>query len=199
MPLKQDELDGRKARSERTRTAVVDALLDLIDEGNLQPPAQLVAERAGVSLRIVYHHFDDVQTLFAAAAARQAGRVMTLVRPVSDEGSFAARLDAFVAQRARLYTRVFNVRRAARLLEHVAPLVAESLQLVRGYKREEAERVFARELAALPPSRRRERAHALGAVCSFNTWESLRAHQRLSVDEARRVMATMISSVLKED
>jgi len=192
-------IDGRTRRSERTRAAVVDALLDLIDEGELQPSAQTVAERAGVSLRIVYHHFDDLTSLFAAAAARQSERVMALVQTISDEGAFAERLDEFVAQRARLYHRIFNVRRAARLLEHVAPMVADTLQLVRGYKRVEAERVFAHELLKFPPSRRRERAEALGAVASFNSWESLRAHQLLSVEDSRRVLATLIRAVLEED
>jgi TetR/AcrR family transcriptional regulator, regulator of autoinduction and epiphytic fitness len=195
----RQQIDGRTARSERTRAAVADALLDLIDEGELQPPAQAVAERAGVSLRIVYHHFDDLTTLFAAAGARQSERVMALVKPISDEGSFPARLEAFVAQRARLYHRIFNARRAARLLEHASPVVADTLQLVRAYKRVEAERVFARELAKFPPSRRRERSDALGAVSSFNSWESLRTHQQLSVEDSRRVLSVLITAVLKED
>ena len=43
-------LDGRLARSARTRHAVVDALLDLLGEGDLRPTAARIAERAGVSL-----------------------------------------------------------------------------------------------------------------------------------------------------
>ena len=57
-------VDGRAARALRTRNRVVDALLDLIDEGDLRPPAADVARRAGVSLRSVYQHFDDLETLF---------------------------------------------------------------------------------------------------------------------------------------
>ena len=193
-----DKVDGRTARAERTRAAVVDALLDLIDGGNLQPTAQEVAERAGVSLRIVWFHFDDQQKLFAAAAARQSERLMHDVKLLSADGPFAERLEAFVATRARVYQKVFNTRRAARLYEHAAPLVAQTLQFVRAAKREEAERVFARELGALSPSVRRDRAAALGAVTSFNTWESLRAHQQLPVDEARRVWRGLITAVLQE-
>ena len=40
--------DGRSARSQRTRNAVVDALLELNREGNLRPTAKEIAERAGV-------------------------------------------------------------------------------------------------------------------------------------------------------
>ena len=192
-------LDGRAARSERTRTAVVDALLDLIDEGTLQPTAQEVAARAGVSPRIVYFHFEDHARLFAAAAARQSERIMADVRVIPAGGPLDERLDAFVALRARLYQRAFNTRRAARLYEHTAPLVAGSLRFIRAAKREEAERVFGHELAALSPSLRRDRAHALGAVTSFNTWESLRGHAGLTVEDARRVWRQIIAAVLQED
>ena len=194
-----DKVDGRTARAERTRAAVVDALLDLIDTGALQPTAQEVAERAGVSLRIVYFHFEDHAKLFAAAAARHTERILADIKPVSGEGALPARLEQFVAVRARIYQRVFNVRRAARLYEHLSPLVANTLAFVRALKREEAERVFAHELAALPPALRRDRAAALGAVTDFNTWESLHAHQQLSVEDARRVWRGLIASVLHKE
>src|SRR5208282_909869 len=66
-------LDGRLARSARTRHAVVDALLDLLGEGDLRPTAARIADRAGVSLRLVFHHFDDLEAIyseFAGAAFR---------------------------------------------------------------------------------------------------------------------------------
>lgn len=192
-------VDGRTARAERTRAAVADALLDLIDQGELQPTAQAVAARAGVSLRIVWHHFSDGAALFAAAAARSSERVLADLRPVAADGPFAARLDAFVAQRVTLYRRIHNTRRAARLYEHAAPLVASTLAFVRALKREEAERVFSAELAALPPARRRDRARALGAVTSFAVWESLVGHQQLPVEEARRVWRGLIAAVLEEE
>ena len=194
-----NKVDGRTARAERTRAAVVDALLDLIDGGALQPTAQEVAARAGVSVRIVWFHFEDQAKLFAAAAARQTERILADVKTLPADGPFAERLEAFVAARARLYQRVFNTRRAARLYEHAAPLVANTLAFVRAAKREEAERVFGKELGKLPASRRRDRAAALGAVTSFNTWESLRAHQHLSVEDARRVWRALIAAVLQED
>ena len=199
MPLKEPASDGRAARAERTRNAVVDALLELIEEGDLQPPAQLVAERAGVSLRIVYHHFDDQERLFSTAAARHSEKVLSDIAPLAASGTLDARLDAFVAQRARLYQRIFNMRRAARLIEHTTPLVAETLALVRAYKREMAAQLFARELGAMPPALRKDRILALGTVTSFNTWESLRAHQELTIEEARRVWRGLIACVLKED
>lgn len=195
-------VDGRTARAERTRAAVVDALLDLIESGELRPSAQTVAERAGVSLRIVFHHFDDLTALFAAAAARHSERLMADLKPLSGKGTLIARLEAFVRQRVVLYERIYNVRRAARLHEHDVAPIGRTLQLVRALKREEAERIFAVELERVPLALRPDRAAALGAVTSFNTWESLRGHQQLSVEDARRVWRSLIAAVVilaKED
>jgi AcrR family transcriptional regulator len=64
--------DGRATRAERTRIAVVDALLSLNEQGNLRPTAREIAAEAGVSLRSIYVHFDDVEALFIAAAIRHA-------------------------------------------------------------------------------------------------------------------------------
>src|SRR5258705_9594197 len=63
--------DRRVARAVATRTAGVDALLRLLEEGDLRPPAPRIAARAGVSLRSVVHHFAHLESLFAAAADRQ--------------------------------------------------------------------------------------------------------------------------------
>ena len=55
--------DGRASRAARTRIAVVDALLALNEKGNLRPTAREIAAEAGVSLRSIYVHFDDVESL----------------------------------------------------------------------------------------------------------------------------------------
>ena len=95
-------LDGRLARSERTRRAVVDALLDLLGEGDLRPTAARIAERARVSLRLVFHHFDDLEAIYSELADRQAERVRPLTVPISVELPFERRVEEFCAQRARL-------------------------------------------------------------------------------------------------
>jgi len=57
--------DGRRARSERSRGAILKAMIELIEEGILVPTAQSVSDRAGVGIRTVFRHFDDMESLFA--------------------------------------------------------------------------------------------------------------------------------------
>ena len=62
--------DGRRARRERNREAVLDALMELVKEGDDDPSVDDIAARAGVSYRSVYRYFDDRADLFDAATKR---------------------------------------------------------------------------------------------------------------------------------
>lgn len=188
--------DGRHARSERTRAAIVEALLSLLDEGVLQPSAELLAERAGVSRRAVFHHFRDMDDLHATAAAKQLERVLPTLAPLPRSGPCAERLEAFVAQRCRLLAFIAPVRRAALLVEPFSPVVAERLGEARRQSRLAVEVVFALELDKAPPEERAELAAALAAASSFSFWEELHTRQRLTPEETARAMKRTLGALL---
>jgi AcrR family transcriptional regulator len=188
--------DGRLARGERARGQVIDALLELVREGDLRPTAPRIAERARVSLRTVFHHFADLEALFAAAADRQSESLRRLAVPIGPDGPLTRRLDAFVQQRARLLETIAPVRRAALLMEPFSKEIAARLADTRRLGMSEVTRVFAAELGARPPAARRELAAALHAVSGFPTWETLRRHQGLPPARARRVMRRMLAALL---
>ena len=73
--MTQPRVDGRTARSERTRNAIVDAHLQLIREGDLRPTADRIAKQAGVSLRVVQYYFTDKQTLLNSGLTELAARL----------------------------------------------------------------------------------------------------------------------------
>jgi TetR/AcrR family transcriptional regulator, regulator of autoinduction and epiphytic fitness len=188
--------DGRTVRAERTRQALVDALLGLLDAGELSPTAAAIAQRAGVSERSVFQHFPDREALFEAVARQQYERVMPTLVPVDPSLPLDERIDQFTRQRARLYELIGGVRRAALLIEHESPAVAGWLTTARRAKAAEAERVFRRELEAIPADEREPLRAALIAVCAWPAWESWRTHQRLGVSRARAAMAAAIGALL---
>ena len=190
-------VDGRLARGERARGAIVDALLALIDRGDLRPSAARIAARAGVSLRSVFQHFNDVESLFAAAASRQAERLAAHIGAVPDDGPLERRLGAFVRQRAKLLEAIAPVRRAAILTEPFSSEVQGRLGAFRKLKADEVCRVFASELSRRSPVARRRLQSALVAAASWSTWQALRDHQRLTHGEARRVLRFTLESLLR--
>src|SRR5262245_49671078 len=149
--------DGRSARSQRTRNAVVDALLELNREGNLRPTAKEIAERAGVSLRSVYVHFDDLEDLFLAAAKRHVELVSGMFVQVPDTGPLHSRAETLVRMRSRIYEDVGNVLKAAALQEPFSATLAHWLAAGRKLSQHDLERVFAAELDVLPPDERSRR------------------------------------------
>ena len=193
-----EKIDGRTARARRTREAIVDAMLALLDGGDLRPSVEDIAARAQVSPRSIFQHFGDRETLLRATGARQAERVSQIVEHIPDTGPFEARLDAFVEQRARVLEFITPVRRSAVLNEPFSDGSHAGIQAFRALKRAEAERVFGPELAALPEADREEVVRALGAATDWSTWEALRAHQGLSPDDARAVMRRTIVALLQQ-
>ena len=93
------KVDGRHARAERTHGAIVGALLDLADEGNVAPTAQELATRAGVALRSIRQHFASREILLIAAGAEHARRVVARVDHVDPRASLKTRLASFASGR----------------------------------------------------------------------------------------------------
>ncbi len=189
--------DGRSARSQRTREAVVDALLALIREGKPRPTAKEIAERASISLRSVYVHFDDLEDLFFAAAQRQMATVAAMIVPIPPDGAFADRVDTMCRLRGRIYEEVGPVRRAAALQAPCSPTLSALMVRVRAQSKRGLVEVFANELTRIPEPARTERLAALDAASSAEAWELWRGPTYgLSFEDAVRAMANATTILL---
>lgn len=188
--------DGRLLRAERTRRVVVEALLDLVQDGELHPTAQQVSDRSGVSMRSIFRLFEDVDALHAAAIAAQLERVAHLFAAPAATGPVESRMAALVAQRTRLYETIAPVRRMAiRLAPRSRPIAAELARantVLRGH----LGALFAPELAGMHPGRQADVIEALDTLTSWETWERLRTTQRLQAGAAARVVTTTALCVL---
>jgi AcrR family transcriptional regulator len=170
--------------------------MSLLDEGELSPTAERVAERAGVSERSIFQHFGDREALFNAAAVRQYERIMPTLHAIDSALPIEERLDAFVSQRASLLERVTSVRRAALLREHESETIAAWLVATRRAKAREVEKVFAEELDRLAPDSRATVLAAMIAAAAWPAWESYRIHQRLGFDRAMAAMRTTLARLI---
>jgi TetR/AcrR family transcriptional regulator, regulator of autoinduction and epiphytic fitness len=183
--------DGRLVRASRTRDAVVDALLELIDEGNLRPTAREIAARANVSLRSLYVHFDDVEALFYAASVRHAEHLEAYRTERVLEGPFEDRLASFVESRARYYEVGWNVRQAAVLQEPFSPALRTVLDKGRKASRADLVCAFGPELDGDP-----ERLAALDVVTNPVAWNVLCSHHGMTLEQAKQVIGDLVRSLL---
>jgi AcrR family transcriptional regulator len=191
-----DGPDGRSLRRARNTDAVVDAMLDLLREGGARPGAQEIADRAGVSLRTVFRHFQDLDALLAVAVQRQLDHVGPLLDAEPPTGAPADRVAAVVAHRAALYEEVGPVRRAAvRGADFHEPLRV-GLDWTRRRLRRHLEAAFAPELDRCSASRRALVVEALDAATSWAAWDTLRSSQGLSVRRAADVMTATVAALV---
>ena len=188
-------IDGRVARGERTRRRVAEALIALLEAGVIEPTARQVAEQAGVSARIVFHHYDDMEQLLRAAVAVQVERHWSRMRPIDPSLALSERVARLVRQRGSLFDAIAPVRRAAALVEHRSPVVAAELARSRAGLRQELERLFAPELAGRGTAGG-VLLDALDLTAGWDVWDQLRNPMGRSAPSAGRVMTQMLSSLL---
>ncbi len=187
--------DGRRARGERTRLEVLEALLDLVAEGNLLPTAQAVAERAGVALRTVYHHFDDVEELRRSALDLELARNEGTLEPVEPEAGLDERLRAVCRRTRRRNEQLTPIRRAALVDESRSGTRVEELDHERALRRKFLAESFASELSRLD-GESRTTLDALDAATSWEWWDYLRGRLKRTAASAERVLELTLRDIL---
>ena len=194
--LIEEEFDGRVARRERNRDAVVDAIMVLIQAGEAQPSMADVARLAGVSERSIFRHFETRDALCAAVIERQLEIVSGLLHEVPTTGPLAGRIEALIEERARLFEEITPMRRSALQFAQVSDQVAERLADSRRWLRDELEAVFARELGRRAPVDRRDLLAAVSMTTSWEAWNLLRTEEGCSVARTQRIMARTLNRQL---
>ena len=180
--------DGRRARSERSQAALIDALLELLREGGEVPSSREIAEAAGVTQRTLFNHFEHLGQLFAAAQEDQIRRVMDELPAVGPEGPLADRLDRYVAGMCTVLEENAPIYWIAYTRASDVPDVAEMITVIRELGRAMVERAFSPELDALDPDERGITVDALELSFSSLTWHLRRDFQQLSREEAGEAM-----------
>ena len=192
--------DGRRARRDRNRDAVVEALLELYGEGNLAPSSDEIAARAGLSARSLFRYFSDVDDLTRAAVARQYERITPLARiRVDRSGPRTDRIAALAEQRARLFDAIGDTGIVSRMRAPSQPLIAAGLREARASLRDQIARLMAPELTGLDPDVAADLVAAADVVCSFEAYRLLRDDQSLPRARAVGVMVVGLSALFPEE
>jgi AcrR family transcriptional regulator len=192
-------LDGRLSRAARSRQAICDACLDLIQEGVLQPGADQVADRAGLSRRSIFYHFKDLAELYDAVVEAAMLRCAPLWKEVPGDLPLRERVQMLVEVRSKFFEATAAFTRALTAQALAGAATAQARRVARDAldrQRGDVERVFTNELEGLPTADRGELLEALAAAANAPTWEYLRRTRSLSMTRARGVVGRTLSSLL---
>ena len=108
----ETRVDGRAARGERTRNSIIDALHSLLRDGGDDVSARSVAERADVSMRSVFQHFSDMESVYVELAARQTEVIRPHLEAFDTRLPLSERIERIVIARDEMFAAIAPVRGA---------------------------------------------------------------------------------------
>lgn len=190
-----EQVDGRRARRERNRAAVIDAMFELLREGRMPPTVEEVAARAAVSVSSVFRYFDGLDDLYGETVGRYFDRFAPLFEvPAVPGGTRADRIAALVDARLELYETIAPIGRMARIRAASEPTIAATLLDIRHRFARQVRQHLAADLAPLAEAD--DRAALVDALTSFEAWDLLRATHGRSRASVRRAWLTGIDRLL---
>jgi AcrR family transcriptional regulator len=190
-PAKTESVDGRRVRRDNNRRRIVAAMLDLVRAGTISPVAEEVAARAGVGLRTVFRHFDDMDSLYREMAEAMRIELQPIVAAPLSSRDWKGRLGEIVDRRARLFERAMPFKNAADVHRHRSVFLRKDYETMRGAERSALE-------AALPPALSNDRRffEALDQALSFSTWQHLRCDQKLTQIQAQQTVEYAVCALV---
>jgi AcrR family transcriptional regulator len=186
--------DGRNRRAIETRRKVIAAAKAMIAETSAAPTVVAVAKRADVSVRSVFQHFGDVESLFVTVLDSSLEELAAPEAPPSGQ-PLAARIDMIVQNMAEVFDKVVPLRVAAgQFVGHPGLLARAATSRQR--LRDAAMTMFAPEFAILSEQTGEELADAIGAALSPEAWIVLRRRDGLSVERAKAVWRRTLTALM---
>ena len=167
--------DGRVQRGARNRTLIIDALIELIREGDLRPTAESVAQRAGVGLRTLFRHFDDMDALYADMNGRVSQEVRQTFGSAPPMGELASRIHWLVELRTTIFERIAPFMRSAQIQRPFSPYLQKQYAKTCRQLRQQIEKTLSPELDGKP-----DLLEIFDMLLSFESFNRLRTTQRLS-------------------
>jgi AcrR family transcriptional regulator len=191
-------VDGRSLRRERNRQDIVDALLGLIENGETEISAALIASKAGLSERSIFRYFDDVNDLYRSVCDLAFSKEIeyALIDDVGI-GSLDTKIENFVNQRVRIYTMNEKIAPAARSFAFKNPIIKNQLVVGRKLLRTQIIKHFAQELSVFDKQQQQVAVAIIDSLTTFEYYDMMRSDQKMSVQTIKSVLTESIRKALQ--
>jgi AcrR family transcriptional regulator len=196
---KRDATDGRIALRLRNRQRVIDALIELVDEGDISPSMEAIVDRSGASERSIFRYFNDLSDLSVSAVRAVAERVEPS-RLIADigEGTLGHRIDQLIASRLRVAEQTHAFGTLARRKLMLTSEIPQALTNVLALQRSQLEEQFAPEFQAMSNDEAAIVTDILVTLISFEgldvMWHRLGNEHDAVARRWRTVMHALLSS-----
>lgn len=185
-------IDGRHARRQRSRAAVIEAVFSSVQDGKVPPTVDDVAERAGVSVSSIFRNFDGLADIQRQALEEFQPKFAHLFVVDDADRPRVERIQAHVRARVELLGAAGGLLRIARArsLDH-APIL-EGMARLRGQFATQTRLRFASEIDQLSPAEAANLCAIIDATTSPDAFDVMSgAHARTP----RQISKTWISAL----
>ncbi len=191
-PLDTTLMDGRRQRSRSSRQRIVDAMMTLMAKGEMSPSAARVAEEAGVGLRTVFRHFDDMDAIYAEISGILAQQLMPIAMAPYHHSDWRSNVRELAGRRAQIFETMLPFRLAANVRRYSSPFLMGQYAQIVNLERELL-------LRQIPDHVRSQRlmTEALCAALAFQNWSLLRHDQQLTAEEASATIMLMVDGLMQ--
>jgi TetR/AcrR family transcriptional regulator of autoinduction and epiphytic fitness len=190
-------IDGRRARRERSREAIIDAVFGLVSDGKVPPTVDDVAARAGVSVSSVFRNFDGLDDLQRQAFDVFARRFAHLLEPAAPrETDRDVRIAAHVRVRLELFEAAGPMMRVARQRALDYQPIADGVGGNRSALADQTRAHFAPEARQLTPADAANLVAVIDSLTSPEAYEVMGAANGRSHRQISRAWTTALDALL---
>lgn len=185
--------DGRRERSRSSRRRIIEAMMNLVADGDVNPSAAKVAEKAGVGLRTVFRQFDDKDSIY-----REIDELLWTVHGPAFEAPFRSdhwqeQLFELIERRATMYEEIAPFRIASSLQRYSSPALMESYRFLLRKERENLHLILPTLILE-----DEHRARAILLAVSFDSWRLFRQDEDLSNEKTVGVLQQLLRDILEQ-
>lgn len=185
--------DGRRQRSQASRAKIVAAVMELMETGDPSPSAAHVAESAGVGLRSVFRHFDDMDSLYAEIDGilnAQWGSFLTASYKSSD---WQDQLIELIERRAKVNEETYIYRIMTSMARFRSDLLMSNYKRLIKYERDALNTILPKSV-----QKDKQRSCAILLATSFDSWRLFRQDEGMSNRQVISTMSQMVSDLVAQ-
>lgn len=183
--------DGRLKRSERSRQAIIEAMIESMEQGCYMPTAQQVADQAGISIRTVFRHFSEMELLYKEITEIQKPSYAEHFVLQDLSGSLEDRIARLVTARITGYLKIFHLERATHALLWRSEVIRHNYR--------NSQKLLRSLLFKMLPELKDQAPYAhevADSITSFEYFERLHTFQELSVTDCKHIIIERLIDLL---
>ncbi len=185
--------DGRRQRSQRSRQKIVAAMLSLVRGGEISPSAAQVAEESGVSLRTVFRHFEEMDSLYREMSTIIEAEIMPILSRPLKASDWRDQIGQLIDRRIDVFERIMPLKVSGSVRRFQSEYLKKDYEQFLALEREGLMQVVPKSI------QKDQRVYAaLELALSFEAWRYMRQDRALTPKQAEAATRFSVEKLLSD-